>query len=146
MAQCSANSNFFAPRLAPLIAAAFTVLAAFGFLEIWLGPERLAGVPLTTVLAHERDDHGYIAHQVANASPAKRRAVLVGGSSLREGLLAPKVLSRKLSAAADMNITAYNLSSFDQTMTESLGIVSNLRLGPSDVVFLGLGPRRFTHG
>jgi hypothetical protein len=133
------------PRLAPLAAAAVIVAAGLLALDLWLADAPAHGLPLESVLAHERDDHGYVVHTVSNFRPGNSAAiVLVGTSSLREALAAPRIMADSLEKALGQPVAYANLSTFDQSLAESFLLISNLALPPGSTLVLEVKPRRFT--
>ncbi len=132
------------PRLGPLLAAAALVGIAAALLDARLRAMPARGLPLAAVLAHERDDHGFVVHETANFAAGSPAVVLVGSSALREGVEAAPVMRRRLEQALGRPVAYANLSTFDQTLAESFLLVSNLRLGPGSLLVLEVKPRRFS--
>jgi hypothetical protein len=71
--------------------------------------------------------------------------VAVGTSALREGLLGAPIMQAQFRERFGPAATFSNLSTFDQTFTESLMILSSLPIGSDTVVVLEMKPRRFAH-
>ena len=138
----------FAPRLTPIVAAWLVLLSACLWLESSASLSWLERAGLRSVLAHERDDYGYILYRTASMPESEGiRIVAAGGSTLREGFLADALTTRQLQETVDPAITFQNLSSFSQTMAETLQIFETLlsrdSLQSGDVFVVGINPRRF---
>jgi len=102
-------------------------------------------------LAHERDDHGKVlatANGSLNSPDAGRHQFfLIGGSTLREGLLPDAILQQRAwDVLGDDAPTISTLYSFDQTMAETARIALSLPIVDGDTVVLGINPRRFSFG
>ncbi len=138
-------------------ALATAILAILG-LEAWSAsrtdPARLLTLDALSLLAHEKDDHGYLVRTALNAASdtdvnadavSGKSVYLIGGSTLREGLLPDPVLSRDYWTAREgARITT--LFSFDQTMAETARVLSNLPLRKGDAVVIDVNPRRMSFG
>ncbi|MEL6371025.1 MAG: hypothetical protein AAFR03_09930 [Pseudomonadota bacterium] len=117
-----------------------------------LAPERIANSTATRILAHEKDDHGHLMMEVLSIrqseqllSDQRPTAYIVGGSTLREGLLPDPILMREY-LPDGMDLEIRTLYSFDQTMAETARVVTNLPLKPGDLVVIDINPRRLGFG
>ena len=137
------------------VAAAITVLIGLLVIELVarssFGADQLAEWDADDFLAHERDDHGRLvadAIAIANGdAPAGGRVVLIGGSTIREGLLPDPVVQERIDDVLGTAAPAvHTLYSFDQSMPETARIALNLGLGAGDTVVIGINPRRFGFG
>lgn len=137
------------------LAAAITVVIALVGLEIGVrvafAPDRLDDWSADSFLAHERDDHGRLVSEVvairSSERPAGGRLVIIGGSTVREGLLPDGVIQEALDDAFGTDApSVHTLYSFDQSMAETARIALNLPLGTGDTVVVGINPRRFGFG
>ena len=102
-------------------------------------------------LAHEGDDHGRLVSEVVAIGSSERRdagrLVLIGGSTIREGLLPDPVVQQELDAVlGDDAPSVHTLYSFDQSMAETARIALNLPLTEGDTVVISINPRRFGFG
>ena len=102
-------------------------------------------------LAHERDDHGRLVAEVisirATDAPSAGRLLIVGGSTVREGLLPDPVIQAALDEALITDAPSiHTLYSFDQSMAETARIILELPLTGQDTVVIGVNPRRFGFG
>lgn len=137
------------------LAAAITVLAALLAAEVAtravFSAENIAAWHADDFLAHERDDHGRLvadAVAVANTeAPAGGRLILIGGSTIREGLLPDPVIQEQIDDRLGSTApSVHTLYSFDQSMAETARIALSLKLGAGDTAVVGVNPRRFGFG
>ena len=134
-------------------AAALTVTVLLFILELAVGshlaPESTATWPTESFLASERDDHGstmaaILSDEGAVARSSEPTTFLVGGSTLREGLLPDLVIEQQLAESSRQNSPSIvTLYSFDQSIAESARIALSLQLLEGDTVVLDVNPRRF---
>jgi len=136
-------------------AAAVTVLLALVAIELTarsaLSTDRLSEWSSDSFLAHERDDHGRLMSDVVRIGESDRpeggRVIVIGGSTIREGLLPDPVVQAGLDTVLGNEAPAiHTLYSFDQSMVETARIATNLDLGPGDTVAIGINPRRLGFG
>lgn len=136
------------------IAALVTVLVLLIGAEVTvrtaLAPDTVADWEFTDFLANERDDHGRLVAEVKAiqaAEPSSAGSIyIIGGSTIREGLVPDPIIQQALDATVDGAPTVRTLYSFDQSIAESARIALNLPLRQADTVVLGLNPRRFSFG
>ena len=133
--------------------AALTALLLFGVAELYVraetGSSSLSSWPEERFLAHERDDHGKL--MSANFNPASESQpgsdsviYLIGGSTLREGLLTDAQIHDQLAeqdALSDVPTISTHYS-FDQSLAETARIALNLPISAGDTVVLNINPRR----
>ena len=137
------------------VAAALTVLLAFVAVEatvrVAFDADGLDEWSADSFLAHERDDHGRLVSEVvaiqSSDRPAGGRLILIGGSTVREGLLPDGVIQQELDATlGDEAPAVHTLYSFDQSLAETARIALNLPLEAGDTVVISINPRRFGFG
>jgi hypothetical protein len=147
-------SGFLVNRRA-FLAAALTALVGVIAVNLMIGAvfdvDRLKEWDEFSFLAHERDDHGRLVSEVIaihkTEPPAAGRLIIVGGSTVREGLLPDPVIQDALNTALANNAPSIRtLYSFDQSMAETARIILELPLTDLDTVVIGINPRRFGFG
>lgn len=116
-----------------------------------LSDQALKDWPEDSFLAHERDDHGRLMAGVFAARsedpPPGGHVFVIGGSTVREGLLPDAVIQRGLSDALGAEAPEiHTLYSFDQTMAETARVALNLPLQHGDTLVIGVNPRRLSFG
>lgn len=143
-----ANRRAFAAALVTvliaLVAVEFAARSAFA-------EEEIAGWEATSFLAHERDDHGRL---VANVVALRQqlpseagRLILIGGSTIREGLVPDAVVQARLDEVLATDAPSiHTLYSFDQSLVETARVALNIGVGPGDTVVISINPRRFGFG
>ncbi|MDW3220736.1 MAG: hypothetical protein R8F63_19200 [Acidimicrobiales bacterium] len=127
-----------------LVAVEVTVRVAFD-------PDGLDEWSAESFLAHERDDHGRLVSEVVAIQSSERpdagRIILIGGSTIREGLLPDAVIQQEIDAVLGPAAPeVHTLYSFDQSMAETARIALNLPLAEGDTVVISVNPRRFGFG
>lgn len=137
------------------VAAALTVLltlvAVEATIRVAFDPDGLDEWSADAFLAHERDDHGRLLSEVvaiqAGERPEAGRLIMIGGSTIREGLVPDGVIQQALDAELGPQAPdVHTLYSFDQSMAETARIALNLPLEAGDTVVIGINPRRFGFG
>jgi hypothetical protein len=137
------------------VAAAVTVVlllvAAEATVRMAFDPDRLDEWSADAFLAHERDDHGRLVSEVvaiqSGERPAGGRLVVIGGSTVREGLLPDGIIQQALDETfGDEAPGVHTLYSFDQSMAETARIALNLPLEAGDTVVIEVNPRRVGFG
>lgn len=137
------------------VAAALTVAILLVAVEVTvrvaLDPEGLDEWSANSFLAHERDDHGRLVSEVVAIQSSERpdagRIILIGGSTIREGLLPDAVIQQEIDAVLGTAApSVHTLYSFDQSMAETARIALNLPLTDGDTVVISVNPRRFGFG
>lgn len=102
-------------------------------------------------LAHERDDHGRLVSNVVSLRQQTPRTagriILIGGSTIREGLVPDGVVQARLDEVLALDAPSiHTLYSFDQSMIETARVALNIDVGVGDTVVIGINPRRFGFG
>ncbi|NCG37771.1 MAG: hypothetical protein GWP48_09655, partial [Actinobacteria bacterium] len=129
-----AMSGFLLNRRA-FLAAAVTALIVATAVNLSIGAafdaKELEDWDELSFLAHERDDHGRLVAEVisirATDAPSAGRLLIVGGSTVREGLLPDPVIQAALDEALITDAPSiHTLYSFDQSMAETARIILEL--------------------
>lgn len=102
-------------------------------------------------LAHERDDHGRLVSNVLSLRQQTQRnagrIILIGGSTIREGLVPDAVVQTRLAELFGPDApSVHTLYSFDQSMIETARVALNVGVEAGDTVVIGVNPRRFSFG
>lgn len=142
-------------NLRAFIAAAITVIVALAAIELSvrsaLSNDATADWDYKDFFATERDDHGRLVAEVNAIAASEARpsgsVFLVGGSTVREGLVPDPVIQEALDAHLGADAPTFRtLYSFDQSLAETARVVTNLPLTAGDTVVIGINPRRFSFG
>jgi hypothetical protein len=129
-----------------MLTAAVLLLMSLAFANWWLEGDPLAQLPLQLVLATERDDHGFVSHAARNyGQPGRPAIAVIGTSALREGLQATPIMERLVKERFGQTATFRNLSTFDQTLTETLALASTIPINADTVLVIEIKPRRLAH-
>ena len=137
------------------LAAALTVIVALVAIDLTVriafDADGLDEWAADSFLAHERDDHGRLVSEVvaiqSSERPSGGRLILIGGSTLREGLLPDGVIQQSLDDAFGVDAPeVHTLYSFDQSMAETARIALNLPLAAGDTIVIDVNPRRLGFG
>jgi len=98
-------------------------------------------------LAHEKDDHGHLVKKsLLNAKQQNKEKgkslYVIGGSTLREGLLKDRIIQNDYIDASDPKLRFVSYYSFDQNLAETARIALSQEIKSGDVVVINLNPRR----
>jgi len=102
-------------------------------------------------IAHEKDDHGHLVKKSilttnTQGQETERDLYIIGGSTLREGLLKDRIIQQKHLDSLDSKLRIVSLYSFDQTLAETARIALAQNISPGDIVIINLNPRRLGFG
>lgn len=137
--------------LAAALTALLVLVAVEATARVAFDPDGLDEWSADAFLAHERDDHGRLVSEVvaiqSSERPAGGRLVVIGGSTVREGLLPDGIIQQALDDTYGADAPGvHTLYSFDQSMAETARIALNLPLEAGDTVVIEVNPRRLGFG
>lgn len=132
--------------------ALIVVVLSITVLELWSRsavnsmPHKITSENMS-LLAHEKDDHGNLTkkHFLNLQRPREvqsKNVIVIGGSTLREGLLKDFAIQRDYIDSTDPLLDFTSLYSFDQSLAETARIALAQKIQSGDVVVINLNPRR----
>jgi hypothetical protein len=143
------TKSLLTPRLSTILAAFMTLVLILVYYNAYLALPHFSKKSLSTLLSTERDDYGHISYALANLPQKPYLGVFtIGGSGMREALPATTIYEKQLNCSLRGPVKYENLSSFGQTLSESLEIAANIiKQGfakKGSVFVVAINPRRFT--
>ena len=139
----------FKPRISAMFAALLSLACLGLYLNSYLILPNFSEKKMLSMLSTERDDYGHISYILSHLPKKNYTGVFtIGGSGVREALPATLFFSRQMQMSLSNQVFFENLSSFGQSMSESLEIVSNIvKQGyakKGSLFIIAINPRRFT--
>ncbi|MEP1230786.1 MAG: hypothetical protein ABJG88_08940, partial [Litorimonas sp.] len=139
-------------HIRPFWVALITAIALVFFTDVWTRTQLNSIAQNLTnesmfYLAHEKDDHGHlvkksILNAKQQAEKARKTLYVIGGSTLREGLLKDRLIQKDYIDPIDPELRFVSYYSFDQNLAETARIALSQNINSGDTVVINLNPPR----